>query len=221
MVTTAVDYIGNSEDYQTFLRAAGSYEKARASLRIWGPADVASQYTNLFTSTIGSGTDAIQQLRDEEKYFQMVSEKLVISRRWAKLTVKHYDGFRSAFGELRGGLTWVEESYLQACAAGQHKQIFTENRQDDRTNPYVYPAKWLKAELRLVLSVLEAIRGLLSLEAMRLGKDSKVERSKKDLEQMQSGKQPLQYYLTLRSKAANMQAVERTIDSVRVILVPG
>jgi len=216
VITTAVDYLGNSEDYQTFLRASGPYEKARAALRVWGLAEIAAQYTNLFTNVATPSVDPIQRLREEGKYFQMVSEKLQIARRWAKLTVRNYSGFRTAFGKLKGELAWVE-TYLETCAQGQHKPVFTESRQNDWTNPYVYPAKWLKSELRLVLSVLEAIRGLLGLEGMRVGKDSKVEKGKKDLQQMQSGKQPFLYYLTFRSKTTNMQAVERTIDTVRAI----
>lgn len=66
--------------------------------------------------------------------------------------------------------------------------------------------QWAQQTVFIFLRLLDLIRGMVGLETMSLGKDGKVERSENDLEQMQSGKQPLEYYLTLRSEAANMQS---------------
>lgn len=214
VVTTAVNYLGSSEDLQTFLRAPGDYAKARAAQRLWSLADVATQYTNMFTNLANPSFDPLVRLREEEKYFQTISEKLTTAYNSAKRAARAYDGFRTSYSELRKELCWAE-TYLQSCATeGQHKSMFFESRQDDWTNPYIYPEKWLKTELRLIQSALEAIRSILNLDAMRIGKDAKLEQGKRDLEQMQHGKQPLMYYLTFRSKEANKQAVERVVDAV-------
>lgn len=205
-------YLCNSEAFRVFIHNTLNFNKAEKEVKIPTLPEIATIYQELFAeyTYFQPSLQQKNELRELLIEFQEILTILCKVKRKAKNSSFAFGKYEESISGLMNGLKTITPLVL----SNKNLNIIPK---ENYVNPYLSIREWLRADILDVEAMIEAINRSITLEEDIRNIEVKIEKKKKSLESVQSGKKSISQRLFNKTQESIVSDEEKSIEEFELI----
>ena len=202
-------FLCNSAGFQSFIHNEQNFAKTEKEIKIPTLPEIATTYQELFAefTYFQPSLQHKAELREFLIEFQEINQIMRKVKKVARSSSLAFARFEESIAGLMNGLKTVTPLVLQ----NRNLNIIPK---ENYVNPYLNIREWLRADLLDIESIIEGINACLALEDNIKGIEAKIEKKKKTLEGVQSGKKSISQRIFNKPQESIVSVEEKGIEEL-------
>lgn len=205
-------YLCNSEAFKVFIHNSLNFAKTEKDIKIPTPPEIATIYQELFAEYTYFQPSLQQkgELRELLIEFQEIHSILSKVKKTAKNSSFAFAKYEESIAGLMNGLKTITPMVLP----NKNLNIVAK---ENYVNPYLSIQEWLRADILDVEAMIEGIHRSIAIEEDIKNIEVKIEKKKKALESLQSGKKSISQRLFNKTQESVVSEEEKGIEELETL----
>lgn len=205
-------YLCNSEAFKVFIHNSLNFAKTEKDVKIPTPPEIATIYQELFAEYTYFQPSLQQkgELRELLIEFQEIHSILVKVKKMAKNSSFAFAKYEESIAGLMNGLKTITPMVLP----NKNLNIVPK---ENYVNPYISIREWLRADILDVEAMIEGINRSIAIEEDIKNIEVKIEKKKKSLESLQSGKKSISQRIFNKTQESAVSEEEKGIEELETL----
>ena len=204
-------FLCNSAAFHSFIHNEQNFAKSEKEIKIPTLPEIATSYQELFAefTYFQPSLQHKAELREFLIEFQEINQIIRKVKKVARSSSLAFARYEESIAGLMNGLKTVTPLVLQ----NRNLNIIPK---ENYVNPYLNIREWLRADLLDIESIIEGINACLALEDNIKNIEVKIEKKKKTLEGLQSGKKSISQRIFNKPQESIVSEEEKGIEELEI-----